>query len=279
MNGKICLITGATAGIGKETAIGLAELGATVVIVGRNKTKTVVVAEEIRTKTKNINIHYLIGDLSSLTDVRSVAKQFKTKFQRLDVLINNAGGVFSERFLTTDGFVYTFALNHLAYFLLTNELLSLLSTSVPARIINVASEAHRVATIDWHDLQSEKKYSAIQAYSFTKLANIMFTYELDRRVNGSGISVYAVHPGVVSSNFGKSMGGVIGLFYTLGGPFMRTSKKGAETSIYLASSDNVVGMSGKYFKNMRPIQSTRISYDESAAKRLWDISEQFISNK
>jgi NAD(P)-dependent dehydrogenase (short-subunit alcohol dehydrogenase family) len=276
MNGKICLITGATGGIGKETALGLAQQGATVVIVGRDEAKTTAVVEEIKRASNNPGIHYLIGDLSSQQDVRAVARQFKERFARLDVLVNNAGGVFSGRRTTVDGIEYTFALNHLAYFLLTNELIDLLKQSAPSRIINLSSEAQRGARLDWNNLQGEKHYSSFGQYCFTKLTNIMFTYELDRRLRGSSVTVNAVHPGVVSSGFGTTLGRRLQILYSYIRPFMRSSKKGAETVIYLASSRETAEISGKYYFDKKQIRSQQVSYDESAAKKLWRISEQLI---
>ena len=278
MNGKICLITGATDGIGKETAIGLAKLGATIVVVGRNEAKTNAVVDDIKRISENSNIYFLIGDLSSQKQVRAVAHQFKEQFQRLDVLVNNAGGVFSDHRTTVDGIEYTLALNHLAYFLLTNELIDLLKNSAPSRIINLASQAQQGGRLDWNNLQGEKKYRPFGQYCFTKLANIMFTYELDRRMKGSSVTVNAVHPGVVSSGFGSTLGRKMQVLYTYMRPFMRSAAKGAETVIYLASSQETAGISGKYYFDKKQIKSQKISYDESSAKRLWQISEQLISN-
>src|SRR5258707_9803495 len=201
MQGKICLITGATNGIGKETALGLARLGATVIVVGRSRDLGAATVAEIKQKSGNSNVESMTADLSSMAEVRRLAKEFKAKYNALHVLVNNAGAIFLSRQLSPDGYEMTFALNHLSYFLLTNLLLDLIKASAPARIVNVSSDSHERAHINFDDLQSTKGYTGIGAYGQSKLANIMFTYELARRLSETGVTVNAVHPGFVRSRF------------------------------------------------------------------------------
>lgn len=275
MQGKVVFITGATNGIGKVTALELAKKGATVVIVGRDAEKTETTVQEIRSASHNDKVEYLLADLSSISEVRRLAEEFKQKYPRLDVLINNAGMYFATREETVDGYERTFALNHLAYFLLTNLLLEVLKSSAPSRIINVSSAAHRTAVLDFNDLQS-KNYgmAGFRAYGLSKLANIMFTYKLARMLKGSGVTVNALHPGGVNTGFGKNNGGLMKLAMNIFGSFSLTPEQGAETSIYLASSPQVEGVSGEYFYQCKPIRSTEISYDEAAQDKLWEISKQ-----
>lgn len=275
MQGKVVFITGATNGIGKVTALELAKKGATVVIVGRDAEKTETTVQEIRAASHNDKVEYLLADLSSISEVRRLAEEFKQKYPRLDVLINNAGMYFATREETVDGYERTFALNHLAYFLLTNLLLEVLKSSAPSRIINVSSAAHRTAVLDFNDLQS-KNYgmAGFRAYGLSKLANIMFTYKLARMLKGSGVTVNALHPGGVNTGFGKNNGGLMKLAMNIFGSFSLTPEQGAETSIYLASSPQVEGVSGEYFYQCKPIRSTEISYDEAAQDKLWEISKQ-----
>ena len=270
MRGRICLVTGATSGIGKATALGLARLGATLVLVTRDPQRGATTVAEIKRQTGNDALDFLTADLTSQQSIRRLADEFKRKYQHLHVLINNAGGVF-PRTLTVDGLDKTFALNHLAYFLLTELLLDVLKASAPARIVSVSSEAERGGKINFDDLQSHKKYSAMRAYSQSKLANVMWTYELARRLEGSGVTANCLHPGAVATSFGGSIP-LINWIYRLGGRFMRTPEEGAETVIYLASSPEVEGVTGKYFQDCRPINSAPRSYDREAARRLWQVS-------
>jgi NAD(P)-dependent dehydrogenase (short-subunit alcohol dehydrogenase family) len=213
---KTVLITGATNGIGKAAALELAKEGTTVVIVGRDKTKTEAVATELRSASGNKNVEYLLADLSSQASVHKLADDFKTKYSRLEVLINNAGGFFDTRKTTVDGLEYTFAFNHLGYFLLTHLLLDVLKASTPARIINVSSSAQGLARLDLNDLQSEKSYDrGLAAYNMSKLANVMFTYELAKRLKGTGVTVNTLHPGVVWTGFAKGAGGLPGFIFGL----------------------------------------------------------------
>ena len=272
MKGKIVLITGATSGIGRETALGLARKGATLVLVGRSREKLGRTISEIAAQTGNQQIDSLVCDLTSMESVRKLAGDFKAKYQRLDVLINNAGETVNERRVTVDGYEYTLALDHLSHFLLTSLLMDIIKKSAPSRIINVSSSAHMFGHLDFDDLMGEKKYGAMRAYGQAKLANLLFTYELARRLAGTGVTVNALHPGVVKTNFGAGMKGRWRIFITLGKPFNISARKGAETSIYLASSPEVARVSGKYFAKKKEKRSSKESYDESVAKRLWSES-------
>jgi len=274
MKGKIVLITGATSGIGKETALGLAKMGATVVLVGRSREKLDRVAGSIASATGNRTIDTMICDLASMENVRKLASNFKQKYQRLDVLINNAGEIVGERRTTVDGFEYTLALDHLSHFLLTMLLLDQIKASAPARIINVSSAAHMFGHIDFDDLMGEKKYNPMKAYGQAKLANLLFARELARRLAGTGVTANAVHPGTVRTNFGKGMKGRWRIFLWLGSPFMIGAEEGAETSIFVASSPEVAGVTGKYFAKKKETRSSKRSHDQAAAERLWEVSSK-----
>lgn len=269
MNGKICLITGANSGIGKATALGLAKLGATVVIVCRDKAKGEAAQAEIKAQNSSGSVDLLLADLSSQESIRQLAKTVNERYPHLYVLINNAGISPSTRILTVDGIESTFAVNHLGPFLLTHLLLEKLKASAPARIVNVASSAEGALNFD--DLQGEKSFNSMQAYSQSKRANILFTYELARRLAGTGVTANCLHPGVVSTNLVRDFPLAFRAFVRL---FFTTPEKGAQTSIYLASSPEVEGISGKYFAKKSAIQSSQASYDEAAAQRLWQISAE-----
>ena len=270
MEGKICLITGANSGIGYATAIGLAKLNANVIMVCRNKERGEPAQKEIIEKTGNKHVDLLLCDLSSLDSIRNLIAEFKTKYQNLHVLINNAGVMLSKRELSVDGFEMNFAVNFLAPFLLTNLLLDTLKKSTPSRIINVASAAHKFGTIDFEDLQGEnKKHRFMGLYGDSKLALLLTSYELSRRLEGTGVTLNTIHPGVVNTNLGvdrlKPKKGIVRRFF-------KRPEKGAETSIYLASSPEVEGITGKYFINKQEQKSSEDSYNEEYAKKLWDIS-------
>lgn len=277
MQGKICLVTGATNGIGKAAAQALAQMGATVMIVGRDAQKTERVTEEIKSISANQNVDFLLADLSSQQEVRRLAEEFKSKYSHLHVLLNNAGGTFATRQLSVDRIEMTFALNHLAYFLLTNMLLETMKASAPARIINVSSDAHSGGRIDFDNLQGEQSFSSFGPYGNSKLANILFTTELARRLEGTGVTVNALHPGLTSTGFGRNnpgflmkiMGAVIPLI-------ARSPEKGAETSIYLASSTAVQGITGKYFVDCKVTQPAPQAADRAVARRLWDVSIELV---
>ncbi|MFN8441180.1 MAG: SDR family oxidoreductase [Caldilineaceae bacterium] len=284
MQGKTVLVTGATAGIGQVTVRELARMGATVVGIGRNPQKCAEVAAQIRSQTGNTAVEYLVADLSLLREIRKVTETFKSRYNRLDVLVNNAGAFYQQRQVTAEGFEMTFALNHLNYFLLTQQLLDLLSASAPARIVNVSSDAHKAAKFDLADLQMEKKYSGWTAYANSKLANIFFTYELARRLAGSKVTVNTLHPGFVDSNFalnnnqGTAAKVFLAIFKPLRNLIAVSVDKGAETSIFLASSPAVEGETSKYFVNKQAVRSSSISYDTDVAQRLWDITERHCNH-
>ncbi|MEZ4594369.1 MAG: SDR family oxidoreductase [Chloroflexota bacterium] len=273
MNGKVCLVTGANAGLGKVTALELAKMGATVVMVARSEARGQAALAEVQQASGSSQVHLLLADLSSLAETRQLAAQFQAQYNRLDVLVNNAGAIFKDRQLSVDGYEMTFALNHLSYFLLTNLLLDLLKASAPARIVNVSSGAHMGGSLNFDDLMQAKKYRSFAAYSQSKLANVLFTYELARRLAGSGVTVNALHPGGVGTQFGAGEG-FMGWFFKLIRPFLLTPEQGAETQIYLASSPDVEGVTGKYFDKKKAVQSSKISYDTAVAQKLWQISEE-----
>ena len=278
MDGKVCLVSGATAGIGEATALQLAKLGATVVGVGRNPAKIENSHRMIKEKSGNQNVSFLLADLSSQKDIRNLAQQFKDQYSRLDVLVNNAGATFAERKQSVDGIEMTFALNHLGYFLLTNLLLDLLEKSAPARIINVSSSLHKMGKLDFQDIPFEKGYTRSKAYQRTKLANIAFTYELARRLSNQHVTVNAMNPGLVATNVGNAAGGftarIKDVVDKIGGI---SPEEGARTIIYLASSPEVTGVSGKYFVKEKSIPSSKISYDLEFCRRLWEISQRLTS--
>jgi NAD(P)-dependent dehydrogenase (short-subunit alcohol dehydrogenase family) len=277
MQNKTVLVTGATSGIGLVTANELARKGAHVTLVSRSPEKCARVAEEIRTATANPNVEYIVADLSIGEEVHRAAYEFKKRHPRLDVLVNNAGGVFMSRQVSKDGIEMTFALNHLNYFLLTNLLLDVLKASAPARIINVSSDAHRGAKVKFDDIQLEKNYSGFASYGQSKFCNILFTYELARRLEGTGVTVNTLHPGFVASEFGKNNGFLMRLVLRLISPAARSTNDGASTSIYLASSREVEGVSGKYFVDTREVESDPATYDSAIAEKLWNLSLEMIS--
>ncbi|MHA2049408.1 MAG: SDR family oxidoreductase [Promethearchaeota archaeon] len=275
LENKVCIITGANSGIGKATALGLAKMNATVVMLCRNKDTGVIAKEEIINESGNKNIDLLVCDLSSQEQIRKFAEEFKQKYQRLDVLINNAGVMAAKRNLCVDGFEMNFAVNHLAPFLLTNLLLDVLEKSAPSRIVNVSSAAHRMAKIDFDDLQCEnKKHRLFKVYGNSKLAFMLFSYELSRRLEGTGVTVNTVHPGMINTNLGREMSKFNRAFGKL---IFKSPEKGAETSIYLASSPEVEGITGKYYIKKQQRQSSEASYNLEDAKNLWEISAELTN--
>jgi NAD(P)-dependent dehydrogenase (short-subunit alcohol dehydrogenase family) len=279
LDGKTCLITGSTSGIGKEIAIGLAKMKANVVLVGRNKAKCQATLEEIwrnaSIDTSKNQVSYLLADLSSQASIHQLAKEFLYSYESLDILVNNAGVFLSRRFDTVDGIEYTFAVNHLAPFLLTNLLFERIKASSPSRIITTSSVAHRGARINFDNLQFEKgRYNGVEAYRQSKLANILFTKELALRLKGSGVTSNCFHPGGVRTNLVQSSSWYYRLIWAIIDPFLVSPKKGADTAIYLASSSEVDDISGKYFVNRKPVGPSGLADDYDAATRLWKISEE-----
>ncbi len=276
MNGKICLVTGGTNGIGKATAQALAQMGGTVMIVGRSAPKTAQVVEEIRAASSNQNVDSLLADLSSQQEVRRLANEFMSRYSHLHILINNAGAVFMQRQLSVDGIEMTFALNHLAPFLLTDLLLDTLRASAPARIINVSSGAHTTGKIEFDNLQGERGYSP-RVYENSKLANILFTMELAHRLEGSGVTVNALHPGFTATGFSKNNGKVMAALVSVFAPLVaRSPAKGAQTSIHLASSPGVEGMTGEYFFDSHVTPAAPQATDMVVARKLWDVSVKMV---
>jgi len=280
MTGRVCLITGASSGIGRATATGLAKLGATVVMVSRGGGEGPKVAEEIRSTTGNSSVEFMPCDLASLQSLRDFTIAFRSRHTLLNVLVNNAGGVYRPRRESVDGFEMTFAVNHLASFLLTNLLMPELKAGAPSRIINVSSGAQAMGEIDFDDLQiAKKEYKPFGAYAQSKLANVLFAYELARRLDGTGVTANALHPGTVRTGFGDTTDGVMKFFLQAIRPFLLTPEQGAATSIYLASSPDVEKVSGKYFVNKKAVQSARRTYDVDVARRLWEVSEELTGLK
>jgi retinol dehydrogenase-12 len=273
MDGKVCLITGATSGIGLVTARELARRGARVLLVGRNREKCASVVQQIQAQTGSRQVEALLADLSSRAEVRRLAREVLERTGRLDVLVNNAGGIWMQRQETVDGLEMTFAVNHLACFLLTLLLLDRLKASAPARVVNVSSRAHRRARLDFDDLQSRKSYSGWGAYCRSKLANLLFTFELARQLSGTGVTANALHPGWVATGFAGNNRGLTGrLFYLAAHLFALSPEQGAKTVIHLASSPEVEGVNGKYFAAEKIVPSSPASLDEADAKRLWQMS-------
>lgn len=273
--GKTILVTGGTSGIGRVSAQSLAAMGADVVIVGRDAAKAQAAVAQIQSATGSQRVSSLLADLSSMADVRKLAETFQERYPRLDVLLNNAGAVFFRRQLTVDGYERTFALNHLAPFLLTHLLLERLKADAPARVVTVASIAHRGQRLHLDDVARTKhRYSAFSVYGESKLANIMFTYALARRLQGSGVTANTLHPGVVASEFAKNNGVASRIAMTLFRPFQISEAKGALTSVYLASSPEVAEVSGQYYDKCRPVKSSAVSYDVAAQEALWALSER-----
>jgi NAD(P)-dependent dehydrogenase (short-subunit alcohol dehydrogenase family) len=282
MQGKVVVITGSNDGIGKETAVGVAAEGATTVLACRNQEKGAAAAAEVTRRTGNDDVHVLALDLADLATVRQAAAGILDRWDRLDVLINNAGGIWSERHETAQGFEQTFAVNHLGHFLLTQLLLARLTASAPSRIINLTSVGHHTAWrgMRFEDLQSEKSYAAMDAYGRSKLANILFTRELARRLAGTGVTVNAVHPGPVRSGFGMDgdMGGLMGLGNKLIRPMEISPSAGARTSVFLATSPQVEKETGRYWVRRKPGHMSRQARSDLQAQRLWDESERLLAS-
>jgi retinol dehydrogenase 12 len=276
MEGEVALITGGTSGIGKAASAALAYRGAEVVVAGRNKERAEAAVGEIQRGSGSQRVSLMLADLAVQAEVRGLAQAFKERHDRLDVLVNNAGLILSKRTQTPDGIETTLAVNHLAPFLLTNLLLDVLKKSAPSRVITVSSEARRRAEIDFDDLQSERHYRAFQVYGMTKLANILFTYELAERLRGTGVVANCVHPGGVNTNFGKNNRNLGTLLFRAFKPFMRTPEQGADTIVYLASSPEAEEMSGRYLADREEVSPAQ-PRDEAMQRRLWEVSEELTN--
>jgi NAD(P)-dependent dehydrogenase (short-subunit alcohol dehydrogenase family) len=269
------MVSGATSGFGAVTARALARLGATVIVLGRDRKKCARQVESIRRETGS-RVEAMVADLSSQREIRRLAEEFRRKFPRLDVLVNNAASYFMRRELTEDGLERTFALNHLAPFLLTSLLLDRLEASPSARVVNLSSNAHTVGKIDFEDLQCERRYDRLSAYSRSKLASLLFTYELARRLKGSRVTVNAVNPGSAATNLGSDNGWLRGRLRVklrnLFKGYLISAEKGAKSSIYLATSPELEGVTGRYFLHCKEVPSSIASYDRATADRLWRVS-------
>ncbi len=272
MDGKVCMVTGATSGIGKVTARDLLRLGARVVMVGRSQERCSMTADQFRKETGNETVDYLVADLSSQAEIRRLVGKFLGRYDRLDVLVNNAGGFFMRWQESVDGIEMTFALNHLNYFLLTHLLLECVQASAPARIVNVSSNGHRGARINFDDLQGERSYSGWRAYAQSKLANVLHAYELSRRLDVDRVTVNALHPGFVSTRLARNNGLVFQLVMPLMRIIARSPEEGARTSVYLASSPQVQDVTGKYFEDSQVVPADPAADDEATAQRLWRVS-------
>ncbi len=275
MFGKTVLVTGGTGGIGRAAAIGLASLGARVGITGRDRLRAEQAATAISRESGNPAVDVFVADMSSQAEVRGLAGEVLAAYPRLDVLLNNVGGFWAHRHETADGLEHTFALNHLAPFLLTSLLLDRLMASAPARVVTVSSGAQSMGRIDFDDLMGERNYSGQTAYNQSKLANVMFTYELARRLTGTGVTATALHPGLTNTAF-SAEDPALGLLVAMLRPFMRSPKRGAETPVYLASSPEAEGVTGTFFANRRAKPSSKSSYDTASAARLWKVSAGLV---
>lgn len=268
MQGRMVMITGANAGMGKEIALALAAMGARVVMVCRDRARGEAAQAEVRQRTGNGDIELLLGDLSSQQSIRGLVLEFKASHDRLDVLVNNAGVTLARRVETADGLESVFATNHLGPFLLTNLLLPVLTASAPARVVTVASRAHAMGKIDFDDLQAAHSYNEIRAYNQSKLANLLFTYELARRSAGTAVTSNAADPGFVKTNLR------VPFPYSIFSFMRGTAVDGARPSVFLASSPEVEGISGRYFNRKGELKSSELSRDEAVARQLWEVSAQ-----
>jgi retinol dehydrogenase-12 len=274
LDGTTALVTGATNGIGRVTAGELARRGARVLFVARDRARGEATLAEIREASGGRPTDLLLADLSSQREVRRLAQEVRERTPRLDLLVNNAGAIFDERAVSADGLEMTFALNHLAYFLLTLELLPILEEGSASRIVNVSSVAHERGSIDFDDLQAERGYSMWRAYQQSKLANVLFTRELARRLGGRGVTTNALHPGVIASGFGRNGRGFFSRFVALGAPLLASPERGARTTIHVATAPELAGVTGRYFSGCREKTPSKAAQDDAAALRLWQISEE-----
>ncbi len=274
---KTALVTGSTNGIGKVTAFELARQGYRVLLTSRDPAKGEKVLEELKAQSGNDALELFVGDLSSMSEVRRIALEVREKHPKLHVLVNNAGGLFNQRQTTVDGFETTFAFNHLAYFLLTNLLLPSLKAAGNARVVIVSSSGNRFATMRWNDLQFSTRYSGWFVYGQSKLMNVLFANALARRLGGTDVTSNSLHPGVVDTGFGKTSAGLNRLVGRAANLFSITPEKGAENSLYLATSPEVAGVTGQYFVKKKSARANRASYDEDAQERLWGLSEKLLA--
>ena len=281
MRGRVCAVTGASSGLGYETALALARRGATVALLCRSQTRGAQARDKIAAATGNEDLHVVHCDNANLDTVRAAAAQLLERFDALHVLVNNAGLLLSQRRITVDDLEETFQVNHLSAFLLTGLLRDRLVASAPARVITVSSVAHRAGVLDFGDLQSLRLYDGWTVYARSKLANVLFTYELARRLEGSGVTANTLHPGIVRSGFGHNNGRVMGAFMTLTQlpPLAVSPRRGARTQAWLASAAEVDGVSGRYFVRRHARRSSRSSYDRDAQRRLWDASEVLLARR
>ncbi len=283
MQGRVCIVTGATNGLGEVTALELARKGATVVIIGRNEEKAKATISKIKESIPSADVVYLLADLSLMREVKRVADEFRATYDRLDVLVNNAGMIFDKRTETAEGLEMTFALNHMNYFYLTNLLLDMLKASgtptQKSRIVNVASNLHRIGAVDFEDMQNKKRFIGGTVYGQTKCMNVVHAYELSRRLSAenANVTANALHPGGVRTGFASNTAGATRVITKLLRFLSFSPEKGARTQIYLASSPQVEGVSGKYFSMSKPKASSKFSSDESNGKRLWAYSEQILN--
>ena len=272
MRGRVCLVTGATSGIGREAALALARTGANVLLVARDPARGEATLAEVRAASPDGAGELFLADLASQAAVRRLATEVRVRHPALHVLVNNAGGIWYRREVTVDGFERTFATNHLAYFLLTNLLLEPLRAEAPARVVNVASDAHFRTTLDFADLQGARRYDGWLAYKRSKLANLLFTAGLADRLAGSGVTANALHPGVVNTGISRKGSPLFRLGFRIAAPFMLSPARGAETIVYLASSPDVSGVTGEYFEKCRPKEPSPAARDPHARHRLWELS-------
>jgi NAD(P)-dependent dehydrogenase (short-subunit alcohol dehydrogenase family) len=275
MEGKVVIITGGTSGIGHVAAEELAAMGARIVLVARDKARAEATLTRLRERGPGVthSVHY--ADLARIAEMKRVATEIAAAESRIDVLINNAGAMFGSRRVTEDGLEFTFALNHVSYFVLTHGLRERLVSSAPARVVNTSSDAHKGQKIDFDDLQSCRDYRGFKAYGRSKLCNILFTRELARRLSGTGVTTNCLHPGFVDTRFGDESGGLFSYLIRIGKKTVALSpQNGAKTIVYLASSPEVAGITGQYFYKCQPATPTAQAQDDAAARRLWDETER-----
>jgi NAD(P)-dependent dehydrogenase (short-subunit alcohol dehydrogenase family) len=275
--GKHVVVTGASGGIGLHTARGLARLGAAVALVARDRARGEAALAQTRAAATGGAPSLFLADLASLAQVRRLAGELLAALPRLDVLVNNAGAMHARRKESPEGHELTLAVNHLAPFLLTTLLLPRLRASAPSRVVTVSSEAHRLGPLDLDDLEARRGYAAMRVYGRSKLANVLFANELARREDGTGVASNSLHPGVVATGFGRNDPGWMKVLVTVGRPFLASPEKGARTSIHVAASPDLAGVTGRYFKDRRPVAPAPFARDEAVQRRLWELSERLVA--